>query len=97
MLNGLGGILINIVAVLIVLTPVIVIHELGHYWVARAFKVKIDRFAIGFGRALFSRMDKRGVEWRVGWIPLGGYVKFAATWTRPACPTRRVWPSCASG
>jgi regulator of sigma E protease len=77
MLNGLGGILINIVAVLIVLTPVIVIHELGHYWVARAFKVKIDRFAIGFGRALFSRMDKRGVEWRVGWIPLGGYVKFA--------------------
>ncbi len=77
MLNGLGQILINIVAVMVVLTPVIVIHELGHYWVARAFKVKIDRFAIGFGRALFSRTDKRGVEWRVGWMPLGGYVKFA--------------------
>ena len=77
MLNGLGQILIAILSVMVVLTPVIVIHELGHYWVARAFKVKIDRFAIGFGRALFSRTDKRSVEWRVGWMPLGGYVKFA--------------------
>jgi len=77
MLNGLGQILIAILSVMVVLTPVIVIHELGHYWVARAFNVKIDRFAIGFGRALFSRTDRRGVEWRVGWMPLGGYVKFA--------------------
>lgn len=77
MLNGLGQILIAILSVMVVLTPVIVIHELGHYWVARAFKVKIDRFAIGFGRALFSRTDKHGVEWRIGWMPLGGYVKFS--------------------
>jgi regulator of sigma E protease len=77
MLNFVGQILIYVVPFLLVLTLVVTIHELGHYWVARAFKVKIDRFAIGFGRAVFSRQDRRGVEWRVGWLPLGGYVKFA--------------------
>lgn len=77
MLNFLGQALIYIVPFLLVLTLVVTIHELGHYWVARLFKVKIDRFAIGFGRAILRRTDKRGVEWRVGWMPLGGYVKFS--------------------
>lgn len=77
MLNFLGQILIYVVPFLLVLTLVVTIHELGHYWVARAFGVKIDRFAIGFGRAIFKHTDKRGVEWRVGWLPLGGYVKFS--------------------
>ena len=77
MLNFLGQALIYIVPFLLVLTLVVTIHELGHYWVARAFNVKIDRFAIGFGRALLRRTDRRGVEWRVGWMPLGGYVKFS--------------------
>jgi regulator of sigma E protease len=62
---------------LLVLTVVVTIHELGHFLVARAFGVKIDRFAIGFGRALLSRTDREGTEWRLGWIPFGGYVKFA--------------------
>ena len=77
MLNALGQILIYIVPFLLVLTFIVTIHELGHYLIARAFNVKMDRFAIGFGKALFSRVDKRGVEWRVGWIPAGGYVKFS--------------------
>ncbi|MNX42908.1 Metalloprotease MmpA [compost metagenome] len=37
----------------------------------------MERFSIGFGRAIFQRTDKQGVEWRLGWLPLGGYVKFA--------------------
>ena len=77
MLDGLGQILIYIVPFLLVLTLIVTIHELGHFWVARLFGVKIDRFAIGFGRALFSRHDRHGIEWRVGWLPFGGYVKFA--------------------
>ncbi|CAN5219350.1 site-2 protease family protein [soil metagenome] len=77
MLSALGQVPIALIAVLVTLTPIIVFHELGHYWIARAFKVKIDRFAIGFGKAIFSRTDKQGVEWRVGWIPIGGYVKFS--------------------
>lgn len=77
MLSALGQILIYIVPFLLVLTFVVTVHELGHFLIARAFKVKMDRFAIGFGKALLSRTDKHGVEWRVGWMPLGGYVKFS--------------------
>jgi regulator of sigma E protease len=77
MLSALGQILIYIVPFLLVLTFIVTIHELGHYLIARLFNVKMDRFAIGFGKALLSRTDRRGVEWRVGWMPLGGYVKFS--------------------
>ena len=77
MLNFLGQALIYIVPFLLVLTFIVTIHELGHFWVARAFKVKIDRFSIGVGKTIVSRTDKHGVEWRVAWLPLGGYVKFS--------------------
>ena len=59
-----------------VLTLVVTIHELGHFLVARACGVAVDRFSIGFGPRIVSRRDKSGTEWRVSWIPLGGYVKF---------------------
>ena len=62
---------------LFVLTLVVTIHELGHYWMARALGTVIESFSIGFGQAIFKWRDKRGVEWRIGWIPLGGYVRFA--------------------
>lgn len=62
---------------LFVLTLVVTIHELGHYWAARVFGTVIDSFSLGFGRAIFKWRDKRDVEWRIGWIPLGGYVRFA--------------------
>ena len=61
----------------VMITTIIVIHELGHFLVARACGVAIDQFSVGFGRALWSRKDRSGVEWRIGWLPLGGYVKFA--------------------
>lgn len=77
MTGFLGQALLYIVPFLLVLTFIVTIHELGHFLVARAFGVKIDRFSLGFGKALFSRVDRRGVEWRLAWIPLGGYVKFA--------------------
>ena len=50
-------------------------HEFGHYWVARRCGVKVLRFSVGFGRALWSRFAKDGTEYRVAAIPLGGYVK----------------------
>jgi regulator of sigma E protease len=62
---------------LAVLTLVITVHELGHLLVARWCGVACDRFSIGFGRALASWRDKSGMEWRIGWIPFGGYVKFS--------------------
>lgn len=62
---------------LFVLTLVVTIHELGHFWMARAFGTVIESFSIGFGKAIFKWRDKQGVEWRIGWLPLGGYVRFA--------------------
>lgn len=62
---------------LFVLTLVVTVHELGHYWAARVFGTVIDCFSIGFGRPIVKWRDKRDVEWRIGWIPLGGYVRFA--------------------
>jgi len=50
-------------------------HEFGHYWVARRSGVKVLRFSVGFGRALWSRMGKDGTEYVIAALPLGGYVK----------------------
>lgn len=88
MLGAISQILTYVVPFLLVLTLVVTVHELGHFLTARAFGVKMDRFAIGFGRALFKRTDKHGVEWRVGWLPLGGYVKFSGDLDATGVPDR---------
>ena len=63
---------------LVLIGIMIVIHELGHYWAARYFDVKIDAFAIGFGPRLFG--IRRGeTDWKVCAIPFGGYVKMAGS------------------
>ncbi len=63
-------------AFLAVITFIVFFHELGHFLVARAFGVTIETFSIGFGRKIFAWRDRKGTEWRISWIPLGGYVKF---------------------
>jgi regulator of sigma E protease len=65
------------IAFVLVLTLVVTVHELGHFWAAKSFGVAIDRFSIGFGKAIASWTDKSGVQWRIGWAPVGGYVAFA--------------------
>ena len=65
-----------IIAFLGAIGPLIIFHELGHYWVARWFGVGAETFSIGFGREIAGWTDKRGTRWKVGWLPLGGYVKF---------------------
>jgi regulator of sigma E protease len=50
-------------------------HEFGHFWVARRFGVKVLRFSVGFGRALWMRRGRDGTEYVIAAIPLGGYVK----------------------
>ena len=52
----------------------IFVHELGHFLAARWRKLKIERFSIGFGPKIFGWTGKDGVDYRVSWIPLGGYV-----------------------
>ncbi|MDA8655034.1 RIP metalloprotease RseP [Alphaproteobacteria bacterium] len=60
-----------------VLTIVVFFHELGHFWVARRCGVSVETFSIGFGRSLLRWKDRHGTDWQIGWIPLGGYVKFS--------------------
>ena len=77
MMPILHAMLISVVPFVLVISLIVTIHELGHFLTAKACGVAIDRFSIGFGRAVVSWRDRSGVEWRIGWIPLGGYVKFA--------------------
>jgi len=61
---------------LVTLGVLVTFHEFGHFWVARRFGVKVLRFSIGFGKPIWSRIGRDGVEYAIGAIPLGGYVKF---------------------
>jgi regulator of sigma E protease len=58
------------------LGPLVFFHELGHYLVARMFKIPAEAFSIGFGKEILGWTDRQGTRWKVGWLPLGGYVKF---------------------
>lgn len=71
------GLLLTLLAFLFVIGPLVFVHELGHYLVGRWFGVRADVFAIGFGREMFGVTDRRGTRWKFGWLPLGGYVRFA--------------------
>src|SRR6185312_2511674 len=61
---------------LFVITAVVFFHELGHYSVARLFRVRVETFSLGFGREIIGRTDRHGTRWKIGWLPVGGYVKF---------------------
>lgn len=60
---------------LVVLTVLVFVHELGHYWVARRNGVRVETFSIGFGPEIFGLTDRSGTRWKFSAIPLGGYVK----------------------
>lgn len=70
------SLLYTILAFALALGPLIVLHELGHYLVARACGVKVLRFSIGMGRVVWShRFGPDQTEWAISALPLGGYVK----------------------
>ena len=69
------GLLQNVLAIIVVLGLLITFHEFGHFWVARRCGVKVLRFSVGFGKPLWSTVDRQGTEYALAAIPLGGYVK----------------------
>ena len=72
----MSGILFYVLAFVPLLGVLIIVHEYGHYLVARLVGVKVLRFSVGFGRALWSiKIGPDGTEWSIGMFPLGGYVK----------------------
>jgi regulator of sigma E protease len=64
-----------LVPFVIVLGVLVFVHELGHYLAARWRGVHVETFSIGFGNAIATWRDRHGTVWKLGWIPLGGYVK----------------------
>lgn len=67
---------VSIIAFLILLMIIVFIHEYGHFSVARMLGVRVDVFSIGFGKPLLRWVDRKGTEWRISMLPLGGFVKF---------------------
>lgn len=76
-LQGIQNLLVYLASFVVVLSVVVFVHEFGHFQVARWRKVAIDTFSIGFGKTLVGWRDRHGVQWKIGALPLGGYVKFA--------------------
>ena len=81
------GILFTILAFFLVIGPLVFVHELGHYVAGRLCGVKADAFSIGFGREIAGYTDSRGTRWKLGWLPMGGYVKFAGDMNPASQPT----------
>lgn len=71
------SVLYMVLAAVIVLGPLIAIHEFGHFWVARRLGVKVLTFSIGFGPALLKWTGRKGTRYQLAAIPLGGYVRMA--------------------
>jgi regulator of sigma E protease len=65
-----------VVAFVCAIGPLVFFHELGHYLVGRLFGVGAEIFSIGFGREIAGWADRSGTRWKIGWLPLGGYVRF---------------------
>ncbi len=71
---GLG---LTLAAFVLVVGVLVFVHEFGHYGVARLFGIRVETFSVGFGHPLLAWTDRRGTRWQIGWLPLGGYAKFA--------------------
>lgn len=72
----IGGLVATVLPFILVIGIVVFVHEYGHYIVGRWCGIHAEVFSLGFGMELFHWVDKRGTRWRVGLLPLGGYVKF---------------------
>ena len=68
--------MITVIAFLILLGVLVVIHEGGHFFVLRMCKVHVDRFSVGMGPVIYKKKDKKGTEFALSALPLGGYVSY---------------------
>src|SRR5215467_14417546 len=72
----MNSVLISLISVVVILGFMILIHEFGHYAVAKLLGVRVEQFAIGFGKRLIG-FRKGETDYRINAIPLGGYVKMS--------------------
>ena len=81
--------MITIIAFLILLGVLVVIHEGGHFFVLRMCKVHVDRFSVGMGPVIYKKKDKKGTEFALSALPLGGYVSYLSKKALDAEPEMR--------
>ena len=75
-----------LIAFICAIGPLVFIHELGHYLVGKLFGVGAETFSIGFGREVVGWTDRSGTRWKVGWLPLGGFVRFVGDMNPASAP-----------
>ncbi len=75
----------SLLAGFVILSILVFVHELGHFLVAKAFKIKVLAFSLGFGKAFFSKTIN-GTEYRFSMIPFGGYVRMAGEYPQDGVP-----------
>jgi membrane-associated protease RseP (regulator of RpoE activity) len=92
-MSGFMGILLATLVFLAMVTIIAFVHELGHFLVARRVGVRVETFAVGFGRELLGWTDSRGTRWKLGLLPLGGYVKMFAEDGRVRLPDGSLRPA----
>ncbi len=71
-----GNFAYMIAAFIVALSVIVAIHEYGHYIVGRWCGIHAEVFSLGFGPVIYSRTDKRGTQWQIAALPLGGFVRF---------------------
>lgn len=82
-----------LIGFLLLLGPLVTIHEFGHYLVGRFFGVKANAFSIGFGKELAGFTDRRGTRWKLSALPLGGYVQFKGDMNAASMPDQSAGSS----
>ena len=76
MIAAFGGGLQAFAALLLVIVIIVTVHEFGHYIIGRLCGIHAEVFSIGFGKPIWSRVDRHGTRWQVALLPLGGFVRF---------------------
>ena len=84
------GFPLTLLAFIAMIGPLVFVHEMGHYLAGRWFGIGADVFSIGFGREIAGFTDRHGTRWKFGWLPLGGYVRFAGD-MNPASQPSAEW------
>ncbi len=79
----------SLISFIIALGVLIIAHEFGHFWAARRCGIYVERFSIGFGKTLWSKVDRYGTEFVIALIPLGGYIKMLDERVAPVATERR--------
>lgn len=92
LISYLNGLSTNLVAFLVAIGLVVFVHEAGHYLAARLSDIEVQVFSIGFGPAILKRVDRRGTEWRLSMLPIGGYVRFTEEGNAPKTENRQTRP-----